>query len=192
MIRTPSSSLVRAPAPLSAVLVLAAVVLGACGGSPVPTASTPTPAASATVEPSGPPALSLSSLDAAPIDHEQEAVALAFDPAEATSLLQAVPASLDFARDVVVCVFLGPRQTTGWSLDLRSASLSGTEVDIRARENAPRTGNERPEVTYPADCAVLNRAALPIGEVMVRADDTITGEFIAGTTVEVPEASNAP
>jgi len=177
-------------------ILLIAVTLAACGGAggtiPATAAPSSTAAASGTAEPSGPPALSLSTLDATPIEHQQEAVALAFDAAAAAGLLQSVPASLDFARDVVVCVFLGPRQTTGWSLDLRSASLSGNEVDIRARENAPRTGNERTEVTYPADCALLNREALPTGELMVRADDTITGEFIAGTTVDVPEASNAP
>jgi hypothetical protein len=184
----------RSPVTLPAVLLLS-ITMAACGGSAgstAPAAPSPTPAVPASVVPSAPPVLSLSSLDATPIQHEQEAVAVAFDSAAAASLLQSVPASLDFARDVLVCVFLGPRQTTGWSLDLRSVSLAGNEVDIRARESAPRTGTERPEVTYPADCALLNRDALPVGEVMVRADDTITGEFIAGTTVQVPEASNAP
>jgi hypothetical protein len=99
----------------------------------------------------------------------------------------AVPDDLDFSEHALVCVFLGPRQTTGWSLDLRTASLTGGELRIRARETAPRT-ETRPETTYPADCALLSRGALAAGELRVWADDTVTDEFIADTVIDVPPA----
>lgn len=135
--------------------------------------------------------LSLSALDAEPAEHREESVALAFDREGAASLLKEVPADIDFGTAAVVCVFLGPRQTTGWSLDLRTATLSGNQLEISAREDPPR-GSTRQVVTYPADCGLLTRAALPAGQLLVRADDTITGEFIADTSVVVPEASNVP
>ena len=118
-------------------------------------------------------------------------MALAFDRDAAAALLHEVPETVDFDRHAVVCVFLGPRQTTGWSVDLRAASLTGRELRIVARETAPRAA-ARPQVTYPADCGLLTRAALPVGELAVRADDTSTDEFIAGTVAQVPEPSPAP
>ena len=90
-------------------------------------------------------------------------------------------------RHALVCVFLGPRLTTGWSLDLRTASLTGSELRIRARETAPRTETQE-ETTYPADCGLLSRAGLPVGELRVWADDTVTDEFIADTVIDVPPA----
>lgn len=175
---------------LGPAVVVAAALLAACAGPATPGQATGTPTDSPSPDP-GPPALSLDALDAAPVENRDESVALAFDREDAASLLLEVPDDLDFASQVVVCVFLGPRQTTGWSLDLRTATLRDGQLEIKARENAPRAGT-RPEVTYPADCGLLTRAALPIGELAVRADDTITGEFIAGTTVVVPNVSNAP
>ena len=165
-------------------LLVAALARACAGGSGA--ARTSTPAASA-----GAVAPALEDLDVQPVEHQEESVALAFDAESAAELLQTVPADLDFAARSVVCVFLGPRQTTGWSLDLRTASLSDGVLAIRARETAPRTGT-RPEVTYPADCALIDRAALPTGELTVRSDDTITGEFIAETTIDVPEAPTSP
>lgn len=172
-----------------------AVVLAACGGGG---GASVQPSGSASVQPSAlpsateqSPVLSLSALDAEPAELREESVALAFNPEGAASLLKEVPADLDFDTHAVVCVFLGPRQTTGWSLDLRTATLSGNELEIAAREDPPR-GSTRQEVTYPADCGLLTRAALPAGQLLVRADDTITGEFIADTSVVVPEASNVP
>lgn len=172
-----------------------AVILAACSGgglgSVEPTASPSALASASPSETPDAPVLSLTALDAEPVDDRDESVAVAFDRASAGALLKDVPDNLDFATHAVVCVFLGPRQTTGWSLDLRTATLTGGELEIAARENPPR-GTTRPEVTYPADCGLLTRAALPPGELVVRADDTITGEFIADTSVVVPEASNVP
>lgn len=141
-----------------------------------------------TVSPSGPPVLGLEDLDAEPAERREEAVVVAFDAATAADLLIEVPDDLDFDEHAVLCVFLGPRLTSGWSLDLRTASLSDGELRIRARETAPRT-ETRPETTYPADCGLLTRAALPPGELRVWADDTVTDEFIAEAVIEVPPAS---
>lgn len=163
---------------MSATALLVALLAASCTqGSPA-----------ASPSPSGQPVLSLEGLDAEPIERHEETVALAFDAEAAADLLTQVPPELDFDQHALVCVFLGPRLTSGWSLDLRTASLSDGELRIRARETAPRT-ETRPETTYPADCGLLTRAALPAGELRVWADDTVTDEFIAETVVEVPPAS---
>lgn len=169
--------------------LLLAVTLAACGSQASVPPSVPPSVSSAA--PSSRPVLTLSGLDVEPLEHREESVALAFDHETAATLLREVPAELDFATQAVVCVFLGPRQTTGWSLDLRTASLTGRDLRIRARETPPR-GSTRDEVTYPADCGLLSRAALPVGEITVRADDTITDEFIAEATVAVPQSSTTP
>jgi hypothetical protein len=162
----------------SAAAMMVTLLAAACStGSP---ASSPSP--------SQEPVLRLEDLDAEPAERREETVAVAFDADAAADLLIEVPPGLDFTQHAVVCVFLGPRLTSGWSLDLRTASLSDGELRIRARETAPRT-ETRPETTYPADCGLLTRAALPPGELRVWADDTVTDEFIAETVIEVPPAS---
>jgi hypothetical protein len=161
-----------------AIAALLAAALASCtGASPGGTAS-----------PAGQPVLGLDSVDAEPVERREETVAVAFDAEAAAELVTEVPADLDFDEHALVCVFLGPRLTTGWSLDLRTASLSDGELRIRARETAPRT-ETRPETTYPADCGLLTRPALPPGELRVWADDTVTDEFIADAVIEVPPAS---
>jgi hypothetical protein len=162
-------------------LLLAAVLLAGCTGV----------ATSAAPSVSEGPALSLDDLEATPVDDREEGVAMAFDAEAAAELLQDVPADLDFTTSAVVCVFLGPRQTTGWELDLSTLSLSGDVLTIRARESVPR-GTTRPVVTYPADCGLVPRAALPVRELTVRADDTVSGEFIADAVIDVPPPSSAP
>jgi len=132
--------------------------------------------------------LGLDDVDAEPVERREETVAVAFDAEAAAELVSEVPADLDFDEHALVCVFLGPRLTTGWSLDLRTASLSDGELRIRARETAPRT-ETRPETTYPADCGLLTRPSLPPGQLRVWADDTVTDEFIAEAVIEVPPAS---
>jgi hypothetical protein len=153
--------------------------------------SPPGGGSSAVAPSSGSPPLSLDALDAQPIENREETVAMAFDADGAARLLEEVPPDLDFRTAAVVCVFLGPRQTTGWSLDLLTVSLSDDVLTIRARESTPR-GPTRDEVTYPADCGLVTRTALPVGRLTVRADDTVTGEFIADAVVEVPPLTSAP
>ena len=65
------------------------------------------------------------------------------------------------------------------------------ELRILARETRPR-GTVNQVVTYPAGCGVVNRDALPAGDLAVRADDTISEEFIVGGDVTVPVAEAAP
>lgn len=163
----------------SLLALCALALLGAGCGAPVDPSPTPTQR----------PILTLDDVEAEPVERREETVAVAFDPDAAAELVAEVPADLDFDAHALVCVFLGPRLTTGWDLDLRSASLSGGELRIRARETAPRT-ETRPQTTYPADCGLLSRAALPPGELRVWADDTVTDEFIADTVIEVPAPSS--
>jgi hypothetical protein len=168
------------------------VLLLALAGCAAPPRSAPSSAAPSSAAPSdGPPHLSLDALESEPVENHDETVAMAFDADEAARLLERVPPDLDFETGAVVCVFLGPRQTSGWSLELQTASLRDDVLTIRARETAPR-GETRDEVTYPADCGVVTRAALPVGQVTVRADDTVTGEFIADAVIEVPPLTSAP
>ena len=66
-------------------------------------------------------------------------------------------------------------------------SISAGELRILAREGRPRAGDGTTQAfTYPADCAVVDRTQLPIGSLAVRADDTISDEFIVDATIEVP------
>ena len=137
------------------------------------------------------PGLTLRGVLAKPAERQEAAVAMAFDEEEAAALLLAVPSDLDFRADAVVCVYLGERPTEGWGLDLQTASLVDGELRILARETRPR-GTVNQVVTYPADCGVLNRDALPPGQLAVRADDTISDEFIVAGEVTVPDAEAAP
>ena len=116
---------------------------------------------------------------------------MAFDAEEAAALVVRVPDDLDFGTGALVCVYLGERPTAGWGLDLQTASLVDGELHILARETRPR-GTVDEALTYPGDCGVLNRDALPVGQLAVRADDTISDEFIVGGDVTVPDAESAP
>ena len=116
---------------------------------------------------------------------------MAFDAEEAAALVVPVPDELDFGADALVCVYLGERPTTGWGLDLQTASLADGELRILARETRPR-GTVDQVPTYPGDCGVVNRNALPVGDLAVRADDTISDEFIVGGDVTVPVEESAP
>ena len=103
----------------------------------------------------------------------------------------AVPADVDFETDALLCVYLGERPTAGWALDLQTASLASGELRVLARESRPR-GTVEQVITYPAGCGLLNRAALPAGELAVRADDTISDEFIVAGTLVVPDPQASP
>jgi len=137
------------------------------------------------------PGLTLRSVQVEPVEREQAAIAMAFDADAAAALLVAVPDDLDFGTDALVCVYLGERPTAGWGLDLQTASLVDGELRILARETRPR-GTVDEVVTYPGDCGVVNRNVLPAGDLAVRADDTISDEFIVGGDVTVPVPESAP
>lgn len=131
--------------------------------------------------------LTLTRVAGTPARHEEAAIAVAFDEASAAELLSPLPADLDLGTDALLCVYLGQRPTGGWGLALQSATLRDGELRILARETRPR-GNVTQALTYPADCASIPRAALPAGELAVRADDTISDEFIVDGRIEVPRS----
>jgi hypothetical protein len=123
---------------------------------------------------------------AEPAEREEAAIAFAFDPSAAGELAQPLPADLDWDTSAVVCIYLGRRAEGGWGLAIQSANLVDGELRILARETRPAAGVDRPGPTYPADCATIDRAALPVGPLSVRADDTVSDEFIVSAEVVVP------
>ena len=163
--------------------MLAALALAGCGS----TVST----VFSTVGESAAPGLTLRSVQVEPVEREEAAIGFAFDAEEAAELVVEVPDDLDFGADALVCVYLGERPTEGWGLDLQTAVLVDGELRILARETRPR-GTVNQVVTHPADCGVVNRDALQAGELAVRADDTISDEFIVGGSVTVPNPEAAP
>ena len=170
---------------VASTLAITMLLLAACG------TTTASPSSLASPTESDAPSLSLRDAGVEPLERPQAAIGFAFTADEAADLVAGSTDGIDFGTDALLCVYLGIRQTTGWSLDLRSVSLSGNELRISARENAPREGAPA-EVTYPADCALIDRAALPPGELAVRADDLNSDEFIVDAVVTVPEPSGAP
>ena len=167
----------------AALTLLAGLGLAACGTTQSTVFSS--------IGESLPPGLTLRAIQVEPVERNEAAIAMAFDAEEAAALVVRVPGDLDFGTDALVCVYLGERPTAGWGLDLQTASLVEGELWILARETRPR-GTVNEVVTYPGDCGVLNRAALPVGELAVRADDTISEEFIVGGDVTVPDPESAP
>ena len=164
-------------------LLLVGLLLAACG--------TTVETVFSSIGESSAPGLTLRAVQVEPVEREEAAIAMAFDADAAASMVTAVPANLDFGADALVCVYLGERPTEGWGLDLTTASLVDGELRILARETRPR-GTVNQAVTYPADCGVVNRDALPPGRLAVRADDTISDEFIAAGEATVPDAEAAP
>lgn len=162
----------------AAVLLGIGALLGACAASPSPSAS----AASAT-----PATLTLVALTDVEVVPQTEATILgAFDIESAAALLTSVPASVDFSQVGIICVHLGERSTGGWALALQSASLVNGELQIRARETRPSQSAPVVEPYYPAGCGTITRAALSVGELPVRADDTVSEEFIVDGVITVP------
>ena len=123
---------------------------------------------------------------AQPAEREEAAISIAFDPSAAAALAQGLPTDLDWDANAVLCVYRGRRADGGWGLAIQSANLVDGELQVLARETRPAAGVDRPGPTYPADCATVDRAALPPGPLPVRADDTISDEFIVAAELEVP------
>lgn len=163
---------------LVAVVGLAAM-LAACSTAE-PSSSTPSASAN-------PPTVSLIALtDVEVVPQTEASILAAFDAESAAELLTSVPASVDFGQVGIICVHLGERTTSGWAVDLQSASLVAGELQIRARETRPAAGTGSAGTFYPAGCGTVTRAALPAGELPVRADDTVSEEFIVDGVITVP------
>ncbi|HEV7199891.1 MAG TPA: protease complex subunit PrcB family protein [Candidatus Limnocylindria bacterium] len=124
--------------------------------------------------------------DAMPAERAEAAIEAAFDPGSAAALATDLPGDLDWASSGVICVFLGRREDGGWSLAIQGASLVDGELQVRARETRPAPGVDRPGPSFAADCATIDRPALPVGTLPARADDTVTDEFIVAGDLEVP------
>ena len=123
---------------------------------------------------------------AQPVDRPDAGLDAAFDPVAAGALASGLPTDLDWASTGVLCVYLGQRAEGGWGLAIQSASLVDGEIRILARETRPVPGVTRPGPEFPADCATIDRRALPVGILPARADDTISDEFIVDGVIEVP------
>jgi hypothetical protein len=119
--------------------------------------------------------------DAEPAEREEAAIEAAFDPTSAAALARALPADHDWATTGVICVYLGRRAEGGWGLAIQSASLADGELETR-----PVAGVDRPGPTFPADCATIARAALPVGTLPARAHDTVSDEFIVAGELAIP------
>jgi hypothetical protein len=124
--------------------------------------------------------------DAEPAEREGAAIEAAFDPRSAEALASALPADLDWATTGVVCVYLGRRAEGGWGLAIQSAGLADGELHVLARETRPVAGVDLPGPTFPADCATIDRAALPVGTLPARATDTVSDEFIVAGELVIP------
>ena len=124
--------------------------------------------------------------DGIPIAREEAEIGMAFDAGQAAQLVSEPPA-IDYATQAILCLSIGERPTGGWSVTISSISVADGEMEILAREGRPRPGEGTTQAfTYPGDCAVVDRTVLPIGPLAVRADDTISDEFIVDATIEVP------
>lgn len=166
------------------------IALAACGapsGSGSPSAAAlPTASTTASGPPSSGSVLVVRLPDAVPAEQATAAIQAAFDPDSAAALASELPDDLDWASTGIICVSLGRREDGGWSLAIQSASLVDGELRVRARETRPVPGVDRPGPSFAADCATIDRTALPAGTLPTRADDTVTDEFIVAGDLEVP------
>jgi hypothetical protein len=177
------------PAALLVALTLLTVACASPGSSSSesPTGGS-TSGSQASVAPSGGVRdVSLSRLtDARATRRDAATIVIGFDAGAVAAMVTPAP-SIDFATQALLCLHIGERSTGGWSVTIQSITVEGSEMAILAREVEPRPGvGVTQAFTYPADCAVIDRTMLPIGELMVRADDTTSDEFIVDAVVQVP------
>lgn len=176
----------------AALLVAMALLTTACA-SPASSSSSSSTAASAggsgaSVAPSGGVRnVSLSRLtDARATRRDAATIVIGFEAAAVADMVTPAP-RVDFATQALLCLHIGERATGGWSVTIQSISVEGAEMAILAREVEPRPGvGVTQAFTYPADCALIDRTVLPVGQLMVRADDTTSDEFIVDAVVQVP------
>jgi len=169
-------------------VLICALLSSACGTAPSSTSS-------AGVSPSGPigsVSVNLTRLVGVEIaDRAAAAIEIAFDAGAATELVGPLPADADFEAQAVLCLFIGERESGGWAVALQSIRIVDGQMEIRARETAPR-GLATGGATYPADCALIDRSALPVGQLPVTSTDTTSDEFIVDGVIDVPAPSGAP
>jgi hypothetical protein len=70
---------------------------------------------------------------------------------------------LDFTRDEVVVVSLGPRSSTGYSLQVLRVVERRRGIDVVVRERTPSLGEPvDPRVTYPYRAIAIRRTGKPV------------------------------
>jgi hypothetical protein len=73
------------------------------------------------------------------------------------------PPPVDWNRDEVVVIALGPRSSTGYSLRIRRVVERRNGIDVYARERTPSLGEPvTARVTYPYRALVLRRSSKPV------------------------------
>lgn len=168
---------------------VALLLLAGCSGSGAgsPPASSGGSSSASTGASEGVRMVSLARLaDAHPTQRADATILIGFDAASAAAMVTPAP-PIDFASQALLCLHIGERATGGWSVTIQSISLDGSGMKILAREVEPRPGTGTTQAfSYPADCAVIDRTALPVGQLAVRADDTTSDEFIVDAVVQVP------
>jgi hypothetical protein len=71
--------------------------------------------------------------------------------------------SVDFDRDEVVVISLGPRSSTGYSLRVERVVERRREIDVYLRERTPSLGDPvEPRVTYPYRAITIRRSSKPV------------------------------
>lgn len=170
-------------------LFSASLLLSACGAP-----ASPTPAASASPSrPAGTVSVNLSRLGGVEIvERAAAAIEIAFDAGAAAELAAPLPADADFATEAVLCLFIGERSTGGWAVTVQSIHIVDGRMEITARETEPRGGTGTDGATYPADCVLIDRSALPVGMLSVTSTDTTSDEFIVDGVIDVPAPAGAP
>lgn len=165
------------------------LLLSACSApaSPTPSAVVSPSASAGTVS------VGISRLgDVEIVDRAAAAIEIAFDAAAAAELVAPLPGDADFAVQAVLCLFIGQRDTGGWSVAVQSIRLVSGRLEITARETEPRGGGGTGPATYPADCVQIDRLVLPVGPLPVTSTDTTSDEFIVDGVIEVPAPPGAP
>ena len=73
------------------------------------------------------------------------------------------PPPVDFGRREVIVVSLGPRSSTGYSLQVKRVVERRREVDVYLRERTPSLRDPvEPRVTYPYRAITIERSSKPV------------------------------
>ncbi len=171
-------------------VLAAAIMLSSCAATGSPSLSVNE---SARESAAGSVSVTISRLvDVQIVDRGAAAIEIAFDAEAAAEFVAPLPADADFAAQAVLCLFIGLRDSGGWSVAVQSIRLVDGRMEITARETEPRGGTATGGPTYPADCVQIDRSVLPVGLLPVTSTDTTSDEFIVDGVIEVPTPTGAP
>jgi hypothetical protein len=102
-----------------------------------------------------------------PVEFTRKVTAVYRSPAAFRRLLEATmpgrapkPPPVDWSREQVVVIALGPRSSTGYSLKILRVVENRREIDVDAREETPSLGEPvTARVTYPYRAVAMRRSA---------------------------------